>query len=573
MSAIRILQEKVASQIAAGEVIERPASVLRELIDNSIDSHPNKIIIEIENGGKRSIRVSDDGIGMSRDDLLLSIERHATSKISNLDDLLSIKTLGFRGEALPSISAVSKTEITSRPSEQLVGHRLSINGGKLKSIEETGCPPGTMVRVRDLFFNMPARRKFLRAIRTETDHIIDTFARIALPLKTIHFRLEEGEKTLLNLPASENERNRISALMGRDVAKSMIAAQAEKDGLFIQSYLAPSDFSRSRGDRVFVYVNGRNIRDRLIMRAVMEGYGQRLMKGRYPQVALFITIDPSRVDVNVHPTKQEVRFHEGQMVYSIARSMIEEAIRSKPYVPVEWSPGRKSDSRPEQTSMVAEALWSYSGPEGGTEIDEGHEIFKEAHAIKESPDIIGQFKATYIICQTPDGLLLVDQHAAHERILYESLKKTYQSPSTERQTFLIPLKLEFSIKDGGILLKALDQINNLGLELEHFGGGAFLLRSVPTSLLNVEWEKFILDVLPQLAEEGDLSTENALDRIVTTMACHGAIRAGMRLSSEEMVRLLTQLSEADLPTNCPHGRPVSRLFSFSEIEKMFKRVL
>ena len=329
MNVIRILPEKVATQIAAGEVIERPASVVRELLDNSIDAGSDTILIKIERGGKGLIRVRDNGVGMSRDDLLLSLERHATSKIKSASDLFSIETFGFRGEALPSMASVSRMEITSRPREQLVGYRVKIDGGKLKSIDETGSPAGTIVEVRDLFFNTPVRKKFLRAEKTETDHIVDVLSKIALPFLHIDFRLDDGEKTLLSLPISESDLNRLAILMGRNVAGSMEYLDQQLNELKIKAYLASPDLSRSRGDRIFVYVNYRSVRDRLITRAVIEGYGQRLMKGRYPQAAIFIEMPPALVDINVHPTKQEIRFRDGRHVYQSIVSAIESVLGEK----------------------------------------------------------------------------------------------------------------------------------------------------------------------------------------------------------------------------------------------------
>ena len=571
MDVIRILPEKVASQIAAGEIIERPASVVRELIDNSIDAAAEKIVIRIEQGGKRLIKVSDNGAGMHRDDLLLCIERHATSKIRAVSDLFSVKTLGFRGEALPSMSSVSRMEITSRPVDQLVGYRLKIAGGKLKSIDETGSPAGTIVELRDLFFNMPARRKFLRTVKTETDHIVDTLSRIALPFIRLHFRLDDAGKTVLNLPSSENELDRFSVLFGRNVAASMIDASQETGELRVRAYLAPSDLSRARGDRIFIYINNRNIRDRLVTRAVMEGYGQRLMKGRYPQAVLFLEFDPSLVDINVHPTKQEVHFSESHLVYKTVISTIERALGQRlhsvfdtGYLRQERSKGGHIDGA---FMAEAEPKWEYSGPVQ-KEADP-----QEEFVLKERAQIIGQLKETYILCQVREGLLMVDQHAAHERIVYETLKKSYNSLPIECQTFLIPPKLEFSLKDGRVIMKRLDHLARLGLEIEHFGGSTFLLRSVPSLLVNVQWDDFLLELIPVLEDGGDLSNDRVLDRLLTIMACHGAIRASKRLSQEEMSRLLDQLEEMDLPTNCPHGRPIFQKFNYYEIEKMFKRVV
>ena len=578
MNVIRILPEKVATQIAAGEVIERPASVVRELLDNSIDAGSDTILIKIERGGKGLIRVRDNGVGMSRDDLLLSLERYATSKIKSASDLFSIETLGFRGEALPSTAYVSRMEITSRLEDQLIGYRVKVDGGKLRSIDETGSPAGTIVEVRDLFFNMPARRKFLKAEKTETNHIIDTLSKIALPFLHINFRLDDAEKTLLNLPVAENDLDRLTVLMGRSVAGSMEYLNQQTDELRIKAYLAPPDLSRSRGDRIFIYVNNRDIRDRLVTRAIMEGYGQRLMKGRYPQAFVFIEVGPSLVDVNVHPTKQEIRFRHSLHVYQTIISTIEGTLGQRFHSILDtgldkgYSGFGETGGKQITGRLIAEPRIEYTRTRDERR-DYPEALFQEQYLVKETPQIIGQLKDTYILCQSRDSLLMVDQHAAHERIVYETLKKTYRTLRIERQSFLIPHRLEFSVREGRVIAHKLDQLVKLGLELEHFGGSTFLLRSVPSILVDTEWEDFLLDLIPVLEEEDDLSNDKAMDRLLTVMACHGAIRAGKRMSQEEMTLLLDQLEGMDLPTNCPHGRPIFKRFSFYEVEKMFKRVV
>ncbi|MFH1124798.1 MAG: DNA mismatch repair endonuclease MutL [Pseudomonadota bacterium] len=574
MGSIRILPEKVAAQIAAGEVVERPASVVRELTDNSIDAGSDRIVIRIQSGGKRLIRVSDNGTGMTRDDLLLCVERHATSKITTLSDLFAIKTLGFRGEALPSISSVSRMQITSRTGDQLIGHRLEVIGGRLKSIEETGAPAGTTIEVRDLFFNVPVRRKFLRATKTETHHIMETLSRIALPHTSIHFRLDEEEKMLLNFPATENFLDRLSALLGGKAASSMIEAHQEAGETGVSIFLSPPDLSRTRGDHIFVYVNGRHIRDRMLTRAIMEGYGQRLMKGHYPQAVVFLEMNPSLVDVNVHPTKQEVRFHQGPFVYEILTSAIEKALRGLFHFGFEKGPA--SGEGPEEVPFGglagAEPIPAYSGVQEQGPVY-GEKGFQDGYVNKDTPHILGQLKDTYILCQAKDGLLMIDQHAAHERIVYETLKRSFRNSKVEGQPFLIPPKLEFSMKEADIIQKKMDQLARFGVEIEHFGGNTFLLRSVPAILVNGKWEEFLKDVVLLLEEEAEFTNDKAMDRLLTAMACHGAIRAGQPLSHGEMASLLKELGETELSTNCPHGRPVIKKFTYVEIERMFKRVL
>ena len=580
MGAIRILSEQVASQIAAGEVVERPASVVRELLDNSIDAASNRITVRMEAGGKRLIRVSDNGIGMERDDLLLCLERHATSKIKSASDLATVNTLGFRGEALPSISSVSRLAITSRPADQLVGYRLKVEGGKLKGIEETGTPAGTIIEVKNLFYNIPARKKFLKTTKTEADHIIQTINRMALPFVDIHFRLDEDGRTIINLAASQDERNRLSALLGGKVAAAMEEVCDESAEITIKAYLAPPEMSRSRGDKILIYANRRYIRDRSLTRAIIEGYGQRLMKGRYPQAVVFIAMPPSLMDLNVHPTKQEVRFSQQRSLYQRLVASIQSALGQKYHVPWDGLDSRERFQPQERFQRgelpagfdMAEPAPEYTWEATGTTL-EGDGQAPGGALTKEGPQVLGQLRNTYILCQTSEGLLMVDQHAAHERIVYETLQKSLKESRVEIQPFLIPYKVELPPREGRILQDGIDALKELGLEIEHFGGGTFLLRSVPTILLDAQWEELVGDLISMLAEEKDIRNEEALDRFLTISACHGAIRAGQRMSQSEMTLLLDQLEDTDLPTNCPHGRPVTKKFSFYEIEKMFKRVV
>ena len=571
MGLIRILSEKVASQIAAGEVVERPASVVRELIDNSIDSGAARILIRIENGGKNLIRVADNGAGMDRDDLLLCAERHATSKISELSDLFSVRTLGFRGEAVPSIAAVSRMVITSRTLDQMVGFRLKLQGGKIKEIEETGAPVGTTVEVNDLFFNTPARKKFLRSAATETDHIVDVLSRIALPFTTLSFRLDAGDKILLSLPSVDSDVSRLSALFGHEVAGSMIPMEQQIHGLSIRGYLSPPERDRARGDHLFVYVNRRSVRERLLTHAVIEGYGSRLMKGRYPYAVIFIEIDPSLVDVNVHPAKQEVRFHQNRLVHEAVKTVVDESLKQNA-VALFHVPVSSTESMEEKGGGIAEPIREYAEYRAGSMISRGPEL-QVPLMIKESPIVLGQLKETYILCETKEGLLLVDQHAAHERRVYEKLKKSYEHSSLECQPFLIPPKVEFSPSESRMILKKMEELTELGITLEHFGGGTFMVRSVPNILVDVHWESFLRELIPVLEEQGIVKGDQVVDRLLALMACHGAIRAGQRLSHEKMVSLVEQLDEVEVPTNCPHGRPVFKRLSFYEIEKMFRRVL
>jgi DNA mismatch repair protein MutL len=564
MGIIRVLHEKVISQIAAGEVIERPASVVRELIDNSIDAGAARIDVLIEQGGKGLIRVSDNGAGMVRDDLLLSIERHATSKISSVPELFSIASLGFRGEALPSIAAVSRLEITSRPHDQLSGHRLKVTGGRVRSVDEVGCPPGTVVEVRDLFFNLPARKKFLKGDKTETDQILDLLVRTGLPYHPIHFRLHMGDRLLINLSPSSELRNRFPAVFGPDVGGSMVESSLEGTTFSITGFLGDPLFARSRADRLLLYVNGRHVRDKLLMHAVMEGYGQRLMKGRYPQAAIFLQVDPSMVDVNVHPAKQEVRLQQGRMIHQALVSAVQRGLGKEPHPVSEpaLAPLQSPDHRDVPPPMAFEPPARYRE--------------EERAALPAGPEkefrVLGQLRETYILFETREGLLVMDQHAAHERVVYENLRRSCGSSGPQVQGFLIPQTLELSVRDAGIISDRLEPLRDLGFEIEPFGGTTFLLRSVPSPLVGAHWEKLFSELIPILVD--NVPDRSALhDRLLTVLACHGAVRAGQRLSSLEMEKLVGQLFATAVPTNCPHGRPTFRKFSIEELERLFRRTV
>lgn len=573
MNTIRILPEKVASQIAAGEVIERPASVVRELIDNSIDANADRISIKIESGGKSLIKVSDNGTGMGRDDLLLCLERHATSKIKTASDLLSVTSFGFRGEAIPSMAAVSRLEITSLPDKALLGNRVTISGGKLLGIEEVGTPQGTIVAVKNLFFNIPARRKFLKTPRTEMNHIVDTVLRAAMPFSKISFRLEEGEKEVLHLPASPNPRLRLSHLMDRTASQSVLSGENRQKDPHIAIHAAPAEFARKRADRLFVYVNGRNIKDRFVTKAIIEGYGQRLMKGRYPQALVFINIDPAQIDVNVHPTKQEIKFQNGQQVFRAVAAVVHQTLkpathsfskRPKPFTNL------KAGEVTQTAPSIFESVETYFSP---TVHEPRPSPIKAPSKNSKTTEIIGQLGNLYLLCQLDDGLLIVDQHAAHERIMYETLKKSLRSAKIEIQNLLLPYEMEFSLKEKGILLEKRDVLVQLGIELDHFGGNTFLLRAVPALLKDVNWQTLISEFISKLDEGVPLEGAHLTDEAIKIMACHGAIRAGQHLTPTEMVDLMRQLSEMDLPTNCPHGRPIFKSFTYFELNKLFKRIV
>ncbi len=571
MSIIRILPENIASRIAAGEVVTRPSSVVRELMDNSIDAKSDRIDITIKKGGIDLISVTDNGTGMTRDDILLCIERHATSKIETTEDLFHIKTLGFRGEAIPSIASVSKMKIISRPQDSMLGHILTVEGGTLKSIEETSSPAGTSIKVMNLFYNVPARRKFLRTPQTETSHVQDIVIKTALPFTDIHFTLKQGEKTLTRLPATGDIIHRLSSLMGTQVAETMVEYTSQMPDINLKVYLGLPEFARKRGDRLFVYVNNRNIRDRFVTRAVLEGYGQRLMKGQYPQAVVFIDIDPSKTDINVHPSKEEIRFHDSFRVFRAIVSTVKSGLRAVNHAYrgiasssdltgnitshyIAEPPARESEDNQE---------WIFSYTDGKT---------TEPALKKDLPAVIGQLGNSYIICETEKGLMLIDQHAAHERLVYEALKNSMAALPMASQKLITPIQIELSAKEKAIVFEENQKLAELGIELEHFGGNTFLLRAYPAVLDTINWNALIPELLLELKKNTQVR-EMLFDNMLSIMACHSAIRARHKMAREEMTDLVRRLSMADLPTNCPHGRPVFKEITYTEIEKMFKRIL
>ncbi len=572
MNLIRILPEGLASQIAAGEVVERPSSVVKELLENSIDSAATNIEISISAGGKSRIKVIDNGVGMGREDLALCVQRHATSKIACISDLYCVKTLGFRGEALASIASVARLRIQSRPHDRLEGSVISVDGGGLTEVGETGCPAGTIVEVNDLFFNVPARKKFLKADRTEAAHILDMAGRIALPHGAVRLIVRNEAKDSLLLPASDNLITRIAALMGKDIAESAESLAVRVGDFAMSVYLCPGEMARQRSDGVFTYLNGRYLRDRVMTRAILEGYSGRLLKGHYPYCVLFLEVPPETVDVNVHPTKQEVRFRDQQSIFSFIAGGIKKALgkRSFPFsLPGDLSTldrikaGFEEDTVKEPVAEYLPGIFS-SNPSCVSEIP--------AEKPRAFPRVIGQLKNTYILCEGEEGLILMDQHAAHERVIFELMKRDISSGRIPCQSLLIPKQIELSFKETEAAQRKRDELMVLGFDVEHFGGNSFLLKACPAPLAGIDVTLCISELIKQMGD-GSPSSPTFTDGLLNTMACHAAIRGNHEMREEEMEHLLFQLKEVGLPANCPHGRPIYRLLSYRELEKMFKRAL
>ena len=591
MSKIRILPEILSNKIAAGEVIERPSSVVKELLENALDAYSSRIIIEVEKGGRQLIRVSDDGMGMNGDDALLSLERFATSKISKDQDLFSIGTLGFRGEALPSIASVSRFSLVTKDENSQAGIRILVEGGKIRNVSEVGAPKGTMVTVEQLFFNIPARRKFLKTIGTEMGHISDTVASIAIGWPEIQFRLLHNGKIVKDWPAVSDPLDRAATVLGKNLKDEFYKIRLSEKNLSVTGWISSPRISRSTSRNIYLHVNGRLVRDRTILHALSEGYKGRLMKGEYPLAVLFVNLPFDQVDVNIHPSKQEVRFSDQRNIHDAIIKIVAETLNlaGRP----KWEP----EKLPVQhLSQISEPLSDYGKKEKEIFLPpgkiDGHKI-KEIQTKQEMPQqemlwkksffkdlrVIGQLHNTYILCESGEGLILIDQHAAHERILFEQIKNNYISKNSKKrsQNLLLPETVDFGYREAGILEGLIPGLEELGMKVEPFGGNTFVIKSVPAIFADRETAPLLIEIVEKMAEIGFSPgiefAASAADHCLILMACHGAIRANQHLSDKEITALLDQLDQCDIPSSCPHGRPTWIKWPIKFFEKSFKRVV
>lgn len=617
--AIKILPEVLSNKIAAGEVVERPASVVKELVENAIDAKSTAITVDIKNGGRSLIRVADDGTGMGKDDALLSLERYATSKLHDEESLFAIRTLGFRGEALPSIASVSRFTLTTRPHGADEGTAIHVAGGTIRKVKAAGAAPGTMIEVADLFFNTPARRKFLKSANTEMGHIIDMVDAFAMCRHDIHFKLTHNNKTVRNLARTTSAFDRVADLLGADAREHLHALSHEDDLVQITGWTSSPAITRSTPQRIYIFVNGRSIKDRGLRYALFEGYRGRLVKGSFPVAAIFLTIAFDRVDVNVHPTKSEVRFADQQQVYARLKDAVANIWAGETRPPWEAGnreldppagPNRPTVSSPHRglSSDVAERMAEYprmrdvmlpKAEDVRPSVNEAvlpprspaPPAVPEADASPSSPlpddttayaekgffsglAIVGQFQQTYIICASADGIVFVDQHAAHERIVFEALKRRQQEGRSASQGLLVPETVELTHKAAAVLAPLLPELLKYGLEIEDFGQNTFAVKAVPAVVGDVDVVPMVREIGEKLSETGFApGVDTVLDSFLIIMACHGAIRANRRLSEQEMRSLLVQLDACENPWHCPHGRPTSVNWGMRTIERAFKRIL
>jgi DNA mismatch repair protein MutL len=672
MGRIHVLSETVANQIAAGEVVERPASVVKEMLENSLDAGATRIKISVEAGGKKIIQITDNGIGMVRDDAMLAFERHATSKIKNTEDLLSITTLGFRGEALPSIASVSRLRLETRSEEEPAGTVVEINGGKIARVEEAGLPLGTSITVRDLFFNTPARKKFLKAESTELSHIASLVTHYALAHPEKHFELHSATNAMLVAPPVAGYSERVYQVFGKETLDQLIPVAArqalehvglpqpppwrrkevDEDGepvvpkdpgeMRIHGFVSKPEIQKLNRNSIFVFVNGRTIRDRLVQHALTEAYRNIIPPTVYPVVLLFLELPAAEIDVNVHPSKTEVRFRQQSVMHDFVRDSVRAALMKARPVPQfmteirahatarqaltpgalgagemtpahDWQPSSGIASEPRSPAgnefgagAVNGSGFALQAPapppissrfqfEGGIAV-EANAAVSLAQSVDAIPDNgcapaldvseeeptlaslstlkpLGQIRNSFILAVNEDGLWIVDQHVAHERVLFEKILKQRAVHKVESQRLLMPIVLELSPAQQAAFAEISDELQHNGFEAEPFGARSVAVKVAPAGVDAASVEHMLHELLDQFSrEEQSLNLEKIRSRIAASIACHAAIKVNMPLEQNKMDWLLTELAETDHPMSCPHGRPVVLRYSVKDIQKAFKRI-
>jgi DNA mismatch repair protein MutL len=578
---IRILPPEVASQIAAGEVVERPASVVKELVENALDAGARSVTVNIAAAGRTLVEVADDGAGIPPDELALAIERHATSKLASTDDLFRIATLGFRGEALASIGSVSRLTITSRVADAPAGARLRVEGGLIGRLEKVGAPAGTVVSVEDLFYNVPARLKFLKQDATERRAIDALVTRYALAYPQVRFKLSDGGSPSLQTAGDGDRRAILAALYGVDVARQMLDVMAEEDGFKLTGFISPTALTRSNRREITFFVNGRWIQDTPLTSALLQAYHTLLMVGRYPLAALFIEVPPEEVDVNVHPAKAEVRFRSPDKAFSFVQRSARRALLA--YAPVPqvatsslWgAPSRTVDPafslEYDEGSANSGQKVAVSGPEaeGGLQPS----IVDQQSAIPNIPllRLIGQIGATYLVAEGPDGLYLIDQHAAHERVLFEKLMAQHAQKRLPSQALLTPAVVHLPPAGAKLLEEQLTILQHFGFEVESFGQNSFQVRAMPALFANSD-PAAALRALVEDFEEDEAPLQTELEARIAGRVCKRlAVKAGQVLPPEQQRALLADLENCASPRTCPHGRPTMIHLSVDMLEKQFGR--
>ncbi len=656
MGRIHVLSESVANKIAAGEVVERPASVVKELLENSLDAGSTRIKIQVEAGGKKLIQITDNGCGMVRDDALLAFERHATSKIKNAEDLLSVATLGFRGEALPSIASVSRLHLETRAADEDSGTVIEINGGKIFKVEEAGLPAGTSITIRDLFFNTPARKKFLKAESTELSHIASLVTHYALAHPDKHFELHSATNAILVAPPVAGSSERVYQVFGKDVLDQLIPVAAvqplahvglpqpppwrreqeddedqgpvEPGEMRVHGFVSKPEIQKLNRNSIYVFVNGRLIRDRLIQHALTEAYRNILPPTVYPVVLMFLELPSGEVDVNVHPSKTEVRFRQQSVMHDFVRDSVRAALMKARPVPQfmteigahptaspSLTPGSRSVSAgwgtlsaPVEAQAFAlqapvpvpinerfrfgvdgiavdgnAALSLVRAPQAVSEVIENDSCAPPLPEESEehgdlTPSLaslkpLGQIRESFILAVNHEGLWIVDQHVAHERVLFEKILKQRAEQNAESQRLLMPLLLELTPAQQAVFAEISEELNQNGFEAEPFGARSVAIKVAPAGVEAAQIEHMLHELLDQFSrEEQALNMEKVRARIAASIACHAAIKVNMPLQQNKMEWLLAELAKTECPMSCPHGRPVVLRYSMKDIQKAFKRI-
>jgi len=575
---IRVLPSEVASQIAAGEVVERPASVVKELVENALDAGAKSITIKIEDAGRRLIEVADDGCGIPADELSLAISRHATSKLATAKELFSISTLGFRGEALASIGSVSRLTITSRVDDAETGARIRVEAGQESKVDEVGVPVGIVVQVENLFYNVPARLKFLKSDTTERRAIDNFVTRYALAYADVRFKLTNGKKITLQTTGDGDRRAILAALYGVDTAKQMLEVIAEDEGLKLSGFVSPISVTRSNRREMTFFINGRWVQNVPLNAALTQAYHTMLMVGRFPLATLFLEVDPEAVDVNVHPAKAEVRFKEQNKVFSFVQRAVRRALLAHTPVP-SLSPTTLWGSKPTSTEPGQVSLdWSMAQDAKSVAFSEGKvgtgsENEAEQSELVTMPllRLIGQIGATYLVAEGPDGLYLVDQHAAHERVLFEKLMLQHEKRDIPSQALLESISVTLSPAQVTLLEEQLELLNHFGFQVETFGPNTFQVRAMPTIFSGSDATSALHALVEDFEEDETPLQEELIARVAARVCKRMAVKAGQSLSGEEQRSLLTDLENCDSPRTCPHGRPTMIHLSVDMLERQFGR--
>ncbi len=587
-SRVIILDDRTISKIAAGEVIERPSSIVKELIENSIDAQSKRIEIEIKNGGKDYIRVSDNGIGMSPEDAKLAFNRHATSKIRQMNDLFTVKTLGFRGEALPSIASISEIELITKRREDLLGTRIRVSNNKIESVEETGCPDGTTVIVRNLFDNVPVRKKFLKKDLYESGYVSDVTTRIALINPFINFKLINDGKTVFNTHGNNDLLNTIICVYGKDIAVNLTKVDIRDEKYLLTGYISNPQLTRSNRNYQTFSINNRFIKDNILPNAVEDSYKTLLPVNRHPLAVLNFNLPGEEVDINVHPSKMEIRFNKEKEVYNFINKGISKLLKETINIPKIANDVEKKDASSmneqlmisEEKSIIDNVL-EYK-PKFSEKIEESVSFYDNDTIVssnyiedKNQNRLVTliplcQLFSTYILAQSNDEFFIIDQHAAHERILYEDLTEKYENKVIYKQELISPLIFDLTHKEKNIIIDNIDLINKLGFDIEDFGHHTIIVRTVPYTFKNEINKQLFIDIADELESLGSYKDEKRKDLIVM-ISCKSAIKANDKLTETEILTLLKKLEQTKYPYTCPHGRPTIISMSLFELEKRFKR--